>query len=303
MSKKLYIGVDFGGSKIKVGLITGKGEILTTNQIPTINKKTGKPSLDGLFEAVDSVWDKQVEAIGIGMAGLIDSKKGTLVSAPNLPKSWKGLNIADLVRKKYKRPVTIDNDVHCFTLGEFYFGTAKEADSMFGLTVGTGIGGGVITNKEFYRGHNNAAGEVGHMTIAGECGFICSCGHIGHFESMVALDALNKRYQEITGEMLFSEEIAAKAKKGNRDAKRAIEETGYWLGVGLAAVAQAFNPEMIVVSGGMAGIPGLLTEAKLEFKKQVIYRPLQKTKIVRSKLKGNAVILGAAYAAINTKKK
>ena len=226
-----------------------------------------------------------------------------MISAPNLPNSWKNLNVASLIRRRFHQPVTIDNDVHCFTLGEFHFGTAKEAGSMFGLTIGTGIGGGVITDRDFYRGHNNAAGEIGHMTIAGECGFICSCGHIGHFESMVALDALNRRYQEITGFRLTSEKISAKAKKGNRAAKKAVAETGYWLGVGLASIAQAFNPEIIVVGGGMTKIPGLLKEAKSEFKKQVIYQPLRQTKITQSKLKGNAVILGAAYAAFSIAKK
>ncbi|MBN1584861.1 ROK family protein [Candidatus Uhrbacteria bacterium] len=297
MGKKLFIGVDFGGTKIKSGLVNSRGTVLKSISIPTVDPKTGKMSVSRMFEAIDSVWDRQASAIGVGIAGMVDFRKGKLIRGPNLPKSWDNADIAGMVRKRYGRPVTVDNDARCFALGEHCHGAGKGLGDMVGLTIGTGVGSGLVLNGAVFRGHDNGAGEIGHMTVSGKNGPACPCGMNGHLESLVSGRAIVRRYLEKTGQENTPKEISEKSRKGDPFARESILETGYWLGMGLAAIAQVINPEIIVVGGGLNSVHGLLAEAKSEFRKAVPYRPLLKTKITRSLLGTDANVIGAAIMA------
>ncbi|HEB01406.1 MAG TPA: ROK family protein [Candidatus Portnoybacteria bacterium] len=236
--------------------------------------------------------NKEIVGLGIGVPGPVDIQKGLVHFLPNLP-GWQKVPLKKILEKELSLPVSLDNDSNCFVLAETRFGAAQGYQNVIGLTLGTGLGGGIIINGEIYHGANGLAGEIGHMVIVAE-GLKCNCGNRGCLEQYVSGSALVLKYKKLTGQEKTPLEIEKESEQKKKPALKVIEETGYYLGLGLANLINILNPEIIVLGGGVARTKTLYSPTIREMKKRVF--PLgQKTPVVISKLGREAGIIGAAW--------
>ncbi len=292
--KKYVIGLDIGATKIAAGLLTESGKIIKKFILPTGAKKGKTTILENIIQAIKNVWHPWVKAVGIGMAGQCNFKTGVFLSGPNFPKNFKNIKIKKILEKKFGVPTSLDNDARCFTLAESVFGAGKGYSNVIGLTLGTGVGSGIIINKKIYRGKDNSSGEIGHMTIDASSPYICGCGNLGHFESLCSGKAMINFYKHLTGKTKNTFEIEKLAKKGEKEAKKVNILISKYLSIGLANIIHIFNPEIIIIGGGLAKIEEIWRPALQSVKKRLIYKSLKNTKIIIAKLGDNAGIFGAA---------
>ena len=296
---RLYIGIDVGGTKILASLIEKDSwNILASTQVKT-NASAGREAvLSNIEKAVRSLLIKNpVAAVGIGFAGLTNIQRGLVVKAPNFPKDFENLRLTDILSKRLKKPVFLDNDVHCFALAEAVKGVGKGKNSVFGITLGTGIGGALVINGRLYRGRNNAAGEIGHTTIAMESDAGCGCGKRGHFESLASGSSLKRLYFKQTKQNYSGEEIVGLASRGDKNAKKVIETVAQGLAVGLGNVAYTYNPDVIVIGGGLAKVTPLWKLAVKLAEKDLVFPELAPLPVRVSKLGHRANVIGAAILA------
>lgn len=293
MNTPLTLSVDVGGTKILAGIVNEQGKILSSAKTLTPVSRGKAAVLAAIDSAIRSQWRDDVTKIGIGMAGLVDHEKGIYVQGPNFPKTFRNVNIVAYFSKKYGVSVSLDNDVHCFAIAEAGWGAAKGSALVVGMTLGTGIGGALMMNGKIIRGRNNAAGEIGHMAIV-DGGRKCSCGKSGHLEAYASGNALIRRYQLLSKRHLDAFAIEALAKKGDKNAKLAIEESGHALALGLSNIIHVFNPDIIVIGGGIAKLEALWPIMRRDLKNMVAFPSLATTKIVRSQLGSEAALIGAA---------
>ena len=210
---------------------------------------------------------------------------------PNI-KSWKNLDLKKIVEKSVEKKVAINNDVKCFALAENKFGKSKERKNTVYLTIGTGIGGAIETGGKLYNGENNIAGEFGHIVIV--CGGKkCGCGNRGCWEQYASGNATERLYFEFYGKKKKAKEIALDSAKGSEKDKRVIKKTASYLAAGFVSIINAINPEIIIVGGSAVKQKEILDLAIKEVRKKVLI-PARKTKIVKSNLGDEAVLIGAA---------
>lgn len=277
------IALDVGATKIVAATIINH-KIVNLIKEPTIAKAGKIKIIKHLEEIIDNlskkmaVADYQLEKIGLGVAGQIDQKNGLVIATTNFSSDFKNIKLAKILKTKFNVPVLINNDVNCFALAEAKYGLGVGFKNIIGLTFGTGIGGGLILNKEIFVGKDNTAGEIGHMKIAGHWlgGVpICGCGQKYCFEAVASAKAwlkLSKKFNE----------------------KKADEIVCYNIGVGLSNLAQILNPEIFVLGGRLLKREEILTKIKQEFLIQTKNSPwLKNTKIVASKLGSEAILLGS----------
>jgi len=285
----MIIGIDLGGTKIAAALATPSGRILTDVNIPTEAIKGKSRVIDNIKKAVYALirgQKTQISSIGIGVPGPILYEKGIVIEPPNLP-GWKRVNLKKVLEKEFKVPVHLDNDANAAALAEAYFGAGKKARHFIYITISTGIGGGIIIDRKIYRGAIGAAGEFGHMIIDSK-GFTCGCGNVGCFEALASGTAIKKR----AGMDAIAVELAAR--QGDKKAIKVIEETAHYLAIGIANLVNIFNPEMVILGGGVSKMRELLlTPIRKEFKKYALTLPAKNVKIVRAKLGSESGVLGA----------
>ncbi len=297
MRHPFTVGVDVGGTKIRAGLVSSSGKILVNVKIATEAKKGRAAVLKNIEKAVGGVWDDRAGAVGIGLAGMVDSAKGIYVQGPNLPKNFASVPLADLIRRRFKVKTRIDNDVHCFTLAEAKFGSGKGRSRVVGLTFGTGVGGGIVLDGEPYKGRNNAAGEIGHMVVDLGSDLVCGCGRKGHLEAYASGTAMSRIYEGRTGEKLDAIGVEAAAQRRDPDALATMDIMAGGLAAGLANIVHTLNPDIIVVGGGLANVPLLWRPAMRRLRSLVIFPALRDTPVVRASLGPDANVLGAALLA------
>ncbi|MEK7516502.1 MAG: ROK family protein [Patescibacteria group bacterium] len=287
----MVIGVDIGGTKIYAGLVDALGRVRKRVKLPSAAKRGRAATLGNLTRAIEAVWVPGVRGIGVGFAGHVDHERGIVFQSPNFSRSFMRVPVRTFLARTFNVRVVVDNDAHCFALAEATVGAGKKYRSVVGITLGTGIGGGIVLDKTLYRGRNNSSGEVGHMTITSEGG--CSCGQIGHFESLVSGGALTRLYRKETGRSLESAAIEELAQRPGT-ARELLQRMGRMFGVGLANIATVLNPDVIVVGGGFARVRALWGPAKTEFRRRVPFGALRGTPIVPAALGEDAAIVGAA---------
>jgi glucokinase len=285
----MIIGIDLGGTKIAAALADDHGKIITDVNIPTEAAKGQRAVIDNVIKAVAMLMSsskKKVTRLGIGVPGPILYKSGIVIEPPNLP-GWKQVNLKKILEKRFRVPVQLDNDANCAALAEAKFGAGKKARDFLYVTVSTGIGGGIIIDRQLYRGAIGAAGEFGHMIIDPK-GPLCGCGNYGCFEALASGTAIKKR----AGMDAIAVELAAR--QGDEKALQVIRETAHYLAIGFANLVNVFNPEMIVVGGGVSKMRELLfTPIREEFKKYALTLPAKNVQIVRAKLGDEVGVLGA----------
>ncbi|MFH1409532.1 MAG: ROK family protein [Nanoarchaeota archaeon] len=280
------IGVDIGGTKIEAGRVKGR-KIVESHLVPTDAKKGKKAVLQHIIKAIEHVWNSDVASIGIGHPGPLDLKKGLIGNAINLP--LHGVYLCDIIQKHFNVPVRLDNDANCFTLGETLFGKGKGKKTVLGITLGTGVGSGLVINGSIYHGRNNAL-ELGHTTIKFD-GRKAKCGNAGCLERYVGTVGLAQSAREAglkasDGKILFDLALA-----GNAKAKRIFQDYGTYLGVGLANFIDIFDPDVIIIGGNLTKSWDMYGKRALnEMKRRTFFSPCP---VVRSTLP-SASILGAA---------
>lgn len=294
---KYIIGVDIGATKISAGLVYGHtvAKVIT---IPTESHLNTSRIVQNIIKAVAVFDNPKIHSIGLAAAGAIDSKKGVVLSSSNMPPSFKNVPLAKIIKKKFRKPVFLENDAQCFTLAESLYGAGKNKKIVVGLTLGTGIGGGLVIEKIIYRGDSGLAGEFGHMTVA-ENGYRCSCSKLGHLEAYASGKGMVRLYNTLSGKTLDTYTIEILAKKGEKHALRLFHIMSHALGIGLANIVNTLNPSIIVLGGGLVNVPLLWRPALRIARKEILFAPSKKTKIVPSQLREKANIIGAAIIAQN----
>jgi len=306
---KRYVGIDLGGTNLKLGLVSDAGELLDSLSVPTEAQEGPDHVLDRMADGVRQVAEKagaaldDVAAVGVGVPGPLDSSKGLVYIAPNLP-GWIDVPVRDTLQKALGKTVVVENDANAAAYGEFRVGAGRDVDSMFVLTLGTGVGGGIVQDGRLLRGASDTGAELGH-TIIRYGGRLCGCGNRGCLEAYASATAVVSRFREEAGVSDLSRKADLECKDvfdaadgGNKAAARIVAETAEYLAVGITSILHALNPELVVLTGGMMGAGEPFLDRIRRHVGAMAFPSAWKVCDVRwSTLGGDAGILGAALAA------
>lgn len=286
------IGVDIGATKTNFVLLK---DLKVVRAKKTATLKTKRKLIGAVEEniqkLISDIPKHQILGVGIGVTGPLNEKRNIMLNPPN-QKYLRLCPLAKIVEddlnKDFKIKTMMDNDVNCFTSGEALLGAGRQAKSVLGVTLGTGVGAGIVINKKLYRGNFGSAGEIGHMIIKFD-GLKCSCGSIGCFEEYAS-----GRFFKRKG--VDPRKLARVARRGNKKALKIFQEYGRYVGMGLASAINLLDPEMVVLGGGIANTYSLfIREAKEEMRKRIT-SPIARNnvRIKRTKLGGLSTAIGAA---------
>lgn len=310
--KNYVIGVDLGGTKISTAISTLEGKILKQTVVATKADEGEKPVLDRIIGTIEEVLkganisSDQVEAIGIGSPGPLDAKKGVIITTPNLP--FKNCNVVAPIKEKFGIPVYLDNDANVAAIGEYMFGAGKGTKNIVYFTVSTGVGGGAVLNGQAYRGNTSNALEIGHMTVDAN-GPRCNCGNIGCLEAIASGTAIGKKGMEAAQtkvetslknyDKITSYEVFVEAKKGDAVAKEIVDNAMNYLGIGVANAISIFDPEMVIIGGGVSKVGDILFDTVRKVVNKRCFKSMAEAcKIVPAGLGTDAGVVGAVALAI-----
>lgn len=309
-NETVYIGIDLGGTTIKGALVSQRGDILHETRVETEQKQSDallKQILD-LARALNSQAEERAAAIGVGVPGLVNTRTNRIEVLPNLPEI-SDTDIPALLTSELGLPAAIDNDANLAAYAELHAGAAQGKRDVFVVTLGTGIGSGIIIDGKIYRGAKGFAGEFGHMTIDPE-GIECGCGNIGCLETIASGPNIVRRmrerlFRDRTSSLstlalprdreLTAEDIGIAALKGDEMAQLMMERTGMFLGIALAAVVNLLNVEMIVLGGGVMEAGDLILKPTTsEVRRRAFPPSFRDCEIVKAELGPKAGVIGAA---------
>ncbi len=313
MASKHRIGIDLGGTNIKIGIIDDVGHIHYSNSIPTEADRGLEATFENIISLIQETFKSspvpknEISGIGIGCPGLIDSVNGIIRDLPNMP-GWTNVHLAEMISKEFNLKVKIDNDVRAAALGEYKFGAGQGCSNLICITIGTGIGSGIILDGRLIKGSTLCAGEIGHMTLQEHGGPICGCGNTGCLEALGSASAIVRRghellaggrpskIREIKGDgPLTAHIIALAAQKGDPPAQRILYETGRWIGIGLANVINLLNPELVIIGGGVASAGDyILGPIRETIRKRTLNYPRDSVRVEAAQLGESAGIIGAS---------
>jgi len=295
MSEKL-VGVDIGGTKILIVLTDGKGVVKKRIEM-LMTPEPAKAVLKKILSALKSLGS--FDSVGIGIAGDIDSKRGILRFSPNMPR-WKNVQIKKYFEKVLRVPVSVDNDANSAVFGSYAIDGKGKYKNFITITLGTGIGGGIILNGKLYRGSTGSAGEIGHMVINPN-GPRCGCGNYGCLEAFIGTKGIiaMAKHMGLSSGKVTPQTLAVKAREKNKIAMLVFEKIAEYLAAGVGGVINIFNPDMITFSGGVSNSWDLLSKPFFKkLKRRAFSTPLKHVKIKRS---GDSKNLGAIGAALLSK--
>jgi glucokinase len=312
---RVAIGIDIGGTNTKFVLVSEDGKVLRNKQIPTPAVSAGDTEkmddllIKSLKEFLGTEATSGIVGIGMGVAGLIDRKNGKVIDSPNIT-SINNLPIRDRLEKEFSMPVILENDANTYAYGEKWVGSGKDYENFVVITLGTGLGGGLIYNGELYEG----PAEIGHMTIV-PSGRYCTCGSYGCLESYASGRAIVDRvvsslekgaesllsqccdgnFYKITPEIVYQT-----AMEGDSLSREVFREAGHFLGIGIANLINLLNLEAVIIGGGLIGAWDLFIEdIKKEIAKRA-FKPLSaNVEIIKSSLSHDAGSIGAAGLLLN----
>ncbi|MBW2623815.1 MAG: ROK family protein, partial [Deltaproteobacteria bacterium] len=297
---KIAVAVDLGGTNIRVAAIDEQGNVRKKIKRPSLAKEGKEPVVRNLLSAIKEIYqaspEKQIKGVGLGIAGAINMDKGIITQSPNFP-GWEGYQIKGEIEAEFsqKIPVILENDANAAAMGERWKGAGIGINYLLCLTLGTGIGGGIIINGKLLHGADGMAGELGHITVAPD-GPRCNCGNHGCLEALASATAikreatmalknrpeseLNSRcggnVKAITAEMVYHS-----ATSGDLVSRKVYQTMGKYLGIGIASLVNIFNPEMVIIGGGVSKAWDLFGPyTKKEVSKRALKPFLQRMKIV-----------------------
>ncbi|MCG0290674.1 ROK family glucokinase [Streptomyces sp. PSAA01] len=308
----LTIGVDIGGTKIAAGVVDEEGSILETSQVST--PQTSEGVVDAIADAVRIVSEgHEIEAVGIGAAGYVDDKRATVLFAPNI--NWRHEALKDKVEQRVGLPVVVENDANAAAWGEYRFGAGVGHDDVVCITLGTGLGGGIIIGGKLHRGRFGVAAEFGHIRVVPD-GLLCGCGSQGCWEQYASGRALVRYARQRaaatpenatvllglgdgTAEGIEGKHISDAARQGDPVAIDSFRELARWAGAGLADLASLFDPSAFIVGGGVSDEGDLVLEPiRKSFRRWLVgnqWRP--HAQVLAAQLGGKAGLVGAADLA------
>jgi glucokinase len=308
----LTIGVDIGGTKIAAGVVDEEGSILETSKVST--PPTPEGVVDAIADAVREVSaGHDVEAVGIGAAGYVDDKRATVLFAPNI--NWRHEALKDKVEQRVGLPVVVENDANAAAWGEYRFGAGAGHDDVVCITLGTGLGGGIIIGGKLHRGRFGVAAEFGHIRVVPD-GLLCGCGSQGCWEQYASGRALVRYAKQRaaatpdnavlllglgdgTPEGIQGKHISDAARQGDPVAIDSFRELARWAGAGLADLASLFDPSAFIVGGGVSDEGDLVLEPiRKSFRRWLVgnqWRP--HAQVLAAQLGGKAGLVGAADLA------
>jgi glucokinase len=313
-SPEWVVGVDLGGTNLRAARVDAGGSVHERHRVPT-DAGAGVDAvvsrIAGAVRHVSAGHEREIEGVGIGAPGLVDPVHGIVRVPPNLP-GWREVPLAALVRKAVGYPTRIGNDANMVALAEWKCGAGRGARHLVCLTLGTGVGGGLVLDGRLYLGARGAAAEIGHMTVDPE-GPQCRCGNRGCLERLIGAEGMVERARQVidagAGEgMLFKaggdsaeltpEIIARAAGRGDEAARELLRESGEYLGIALASIVNLLDPEVIVIGGGISRAGELVLEpARATMRRRSMKLEGREIPIVPAALGDDAGVIGASFLA------
>ncbi|MGQ0538222.1 MAG: ROK family protein [Gemmatimonadaceae bacterium] len=314
---RYIIGVDLGGTNISVAALDDSGaQTHGLRHEPTRADQGPEAVVERMVRMIDTAIAETIaetgvrrsafRGVGVGAPGPLDRERGMVLVAPNL--GWHNLPLRDIIAQQVGLPATLDNDANCATLGEWWLGAARGGRNVVGMTIGTGIGGGLILDGKLYHGSTDIAGEIGHMTID-STGRWCKCGNYGCLEQYASGPAIARRAREaltadsdstmhrlVAGDLdrLTAQLVYDAAKQGDMLALEVVHETARFLGAGVANLLNIFNPDVVVIAGGVTAAGDALFEPlEREVRRRAFKAAVDAVRIVPGVLPGTAGIVGA----------
>ena len=310
-TEKYAVGVDLGGTNIKIGIVSDKGKLVKSISIKTEADCGPKNVIANIVKGVETILAKnklKIQGIGIGCPGVVSIKKGIVENAPNLP-GWKNVKLGPIIKEKFGYKVHLENDANAAAIGELMFGAGKKFDSFVMVTLGTGVGGGIVFNKKIFRGEFGAAGEIGHISIDVN-GPKCNCGSTGCIEAYAGNSYLKEQIRSELKDYPDSEVwkliendlskvspriIQAASEKKDAYAKFVIERMGKQLGAALASLSNLLDISTFIIGGGVAGFgKPLLDSARKTISERVLLSLRSRVLVIPAKLQNEAGIKGAS---------
>ncbi len=306
---KKVLACDLGGTNLRMSVVNSEGEILCR-----VKTETPQKSLDELIKKINSLIQEcqnsveSVEALSIAVPAALDAEKGVIFKAPNLP-FLDGLQITKILEDSVRMPCFVENDANAAAVGEHAFGAAKSKRSFIMVTLGTGVGGGIIIENKLWRGYDGTAGEIGHICVEPN-GVYCGCGSRGCLEQYASASAVVRITKEMRREhpksllhsklYLSSEDVFNAAIRKDKLALKVFEKMGFYLGVGLASLINVLNPEAIVIGGGGSNAWDLfIPHTTTQIRKRAYEAPAKRAELLKASLGDDAGILGAAKLAFD----
>lgn len=310
------IGIDVGGTNLKVAALWSDGTVIRSLQIPTHADAGPEQGCERLIESIATLLREEgidtaaMHAMGLDCAGLVDPERNLVVDSPNL-RSWEGFPLAQRLEKAFGVPTYLENDVNAMAYGEWRLGAGRGTRNMLCLALGTGVGGGLILDGRLYRGTHGAAGELGHTTLD-MYGPRCSCPNRGCLERHIGAEAIVERARKLLVERPESSTLAAlppheltpgaiskAAAAGDTLAAEVLEKTGEFLGQGLVSLVNIFDPERVVIGGGVARAgERLFAPARRVLRERAMSVPAARVEIVAAALGNDGGLVGATLLAV-----
>ncbi len=306
--KQYVVGVDVGGTNIKLGVVGPSGEVIVRNTVATKPFASDRTKLiAALANEIEAsiikagLKKRDIAGVGIGLPGLIDYEKGIVRFLPNI-QGWRNVKLKAILQQRTHLPVYVDNDVKIITLAESKFGAGRGVKNLICLTLGTGVGASLILNGQLYRGEDNAAGELGHMPL-NEHGPKCNCGGYGCFETYVGNRPLLALASHVMGKRISLEDMFALAQKGNKRALVFWKTVAEHIGNGLVGIVNLLNPRLIIIGGGISHNEKFLFKIITDtIRRRAMSVQGRAFKIKRAAFKDDAGIIGAYVLVMNAQR-
>lgn len=307
ISNNYVLAADIGGTNTRMAVVNENGDILTLLKKTTYCEAGREEMIKFIISCAGETIEEsklskeEICGMGIGFPGPLNAETGTIFNPPNL-QGWDSVPLRDILEKELKVPVAIENDANAAALGEWWKGAGSGADSLFCITLGTGVGGGIVLDGKVWHGASSIAGEIGHTTVIRD-GIKCTCGNIGCLEAYACSGGILKRVNDaLLNErdngmqpLTNLKQVNQMAMQGNEIVLNVIKETGVILGIAIANIANLLNPEMIVLFGGVTNLgEHLVVPLKEEVKGRAFKKVTDSLRIELSQLGDNSGILGAA---------
>lgn len=314
MEQKWLVGIDLGGTTIKMAFVTTEGEIAHKWEIPTDISQKGELITPHIASSLEQklkelrIKKEQIVGIGMGAPGPVDMETGIIYEAVNL--GWKDYPLKDKLEEETGIQAVIDNDANLAALGEMWKGAGEGAENLIAVTLGTGVGGGVIANGDIVHGVNGAAGEIGHITSIPEGGAPCNCGKTGCLETIASATGIVRQAMKAISQnsnssleavlksknKLTAKDVLDSAREGDKLASTVIDQTCFHLGLAIANLSNGVNPEKIVIGGGVSRAGDILLPRVIHYFKRFAFPRVAKgADIVVATLGNDAGVIGAAW--------
>ncbi|MFD2658346.1 ROK family glucokinase [Gracilibacillus thailandensis] len=316
MEKDVLIGIDIGGTTVKNAIITNQGELITKWEIPTDLVNQGENVPKDIWLSIESklselnLTKERCAGLGVGAPGFIEPETGKVAIAVNI--GWKNFHLKDILEELSGLNVYVDNDANIAALGENWKGSGNQVENMLAVTLGTGVGGGIIANGQIVSGANGTGAEIGHITVEKD-GASCNCGRNGCLETVTSATGIVRQAEELIAEgkadalkrrkdnsgEITTKDVFETAAEGDKDSKALLAHVFDVLGFTLATVAITVNPAKIVIGGGVSKAGNALLEPlKESFEKYTLLRTNEACEFVIAQLGNDAGVYGGAYLVL-----